>query len=379
MQKELTRPFAQTGVIAFCLLLLSSCVHKGEQSAAVPPVPVHVQVVTAGAPSPFSRYVGTVEAFREIPLSSQMAGRVLSVEVKDGERVRKGQVLLMVDSTQAVNAVRSAKATYRQAKDGYERAKQVYSKGAVTDQKMVEIESQLLEAQSLYEAAKQRLAECTLTAPGDGIIDGLDAVVGQTIIPGNVLCRLLDVRTFSVRFTVPEAEVGKLKVESGKLKGTVECAAVEKTLPIVITETGITANPLTHTYEVIARIQGGADVLLAGMVGTVQITNYQSPITNYQSPITNHQSPITNHQSPITNHQSPITNDNIVIPAKCILLKPAGHTVWLLESGQAVRREITIDGYQADGVRVLSGLHEGDTLIVEGYQKLYEGCKVENK
>ena len=137
MQKELTRPFAQTGVIAFCLLLLSSCVHKGEQSAAVPPVPVHVQVVTAGAPSPFSRYVGTVEAVREIPLSSQMAGRVLSVEVKDGERVKKGQVLLTVDSTQAVNAVRSAKATYRQAKDGYERAKQVYSKGAVTDQKMV--------------------------------------------------------------------------------------------------------------------------------------------------------------------------------------------------------------------------------------------------
>ena len=67
---------------------------------------------------------------------------------------------------------------------------------------------------------------------------------------------------------------------------------------------------------------------------------------------------------------------NIVIPAKCILLTPDGHTVWVVENGTAVRRGIVIDGYQADGVRVKSGLQTGDTLITEGYQKLYKDCKV---
>ena len=173
-------------------------------------------------------------------------------------------------------------------------------------------------------------------------MDGLEAVVGQTIIPGTKLCTILDVSAYSVRFTVPENEINGLND-----KGTVECAAVGATLPITVTERGITANPVTHTYEVVARINGKADGLQAGMVAKVQMSNVQSPISN-----------------------------NIVIPAKCILLKPEGHTVWVVEQGAAIRREIQIDGYKADGVRVASGLQEGDTIIIEGYQKLYNECKV---
>lgn len=332
-------------VLGLAALMLSACAKHDSARKEQAPLKVQTMVVASQSSNATSRYVGTVEPVQKTPLSMQTAGRVVSVSVKNGQRVKAGQTIIEVDNTQALNALRGMEASLKHAQDGYDRVSKVHDKGVVSDQKMVEIESQLNEARSLYEAAKQRLAECTLTAPSDGVIDGLDAVVGQTIIPGTVLCRLLDISAFSVRFTVPEAEVSGIGT-----KGTVECAAVDKTLPIVITETGITANPLTHTYEVVARIQGGADVLLSGMVGSVQISNVKSQISN----------------------------NDIVIPAKCILLKPEGHTVWIMENGQAVRRAITIDGYRADGVRVLSGLHEGDTLITEGYQKLYEGCKVEN-
>ena len=71
-----------------------------------------------------------------------------------------------------------------------------------------------------------------------------------------------------------------------------------------------------------------------------------------------------------------MNSEGVVIPAKCVLLKPEGHTVWVIEQGSAVRRDIVVDGYQADGVRVKNGLQPGDTLIIEGYQKLYNGCKV---
>ena len=57
-------------------------------------------------------------------------------------------------------------------------------------------------------------------------------------------------------------------------------------------------------------------------------------------------------------------------------MKPEGPTVWIKEKGTAVRRNIRIDGYVADGVRVTEGLQAGDSLIIEGYQKLYKGCKV---
>ena len=328
-------------LIVACLFF--SCAHHDNARKDAAPLKVQTMVVAPQNGSGTARYVGAVEPVRNTPLSLQTAGRVVAVAVKNGQRVKAGQKILEVDNTQALNALRGAEAGLKHAQDGYDRVSKVHDKGVVSDQKMVEIESQLTEAQSLYEAAKQQLAECTLTAPGDGIIDGLDAVAGQTIIPGTVVCRLLDVSAFSVRFTVPEAEVNGLGTQ-----GTVACAAVDTVLPVAITETGITANPLTHTYEVVARIQGGEQILKAGMVGTVRIIH----------------------------HKSEIIHTDIVIPAKCILLKPEGHTVWLMENGRAVRRNITIDGYQADGVRVLSGLHEGDILIIEGYQKLYNDCKV---
>jgi len=302
-------------------------------------------VVMSQDGSTASRYVGTIEPAQTTPLSLQTTGRVVSVEVKNGQRVTAGQTILKVDDTQARNALQGAEAALQHAQDGYDRVAAVHEKGVVSDQKMVEISSQLQQAKSFYEAAKQQLEECTLTAPCDGVVDGLEAVIGQTIIPGTKLCTILDVSAYSVRFTVPENEIGSLAD-----KGQVECAAVGAVLPITVTEKGITANAVTHTYEVVARINGRAEGLKAGMVATVKLKGERLK-----------------------------DEGDIVIPAKCILLKPEGHTVWVMEKGTAARRAIEIDGYRADGVRVASGLTIGDTLITEGYQKLYNGCKVENE
>ena len=324
-------------------LCLSACNKHEKTQNDQTPLRVKTMVVAPQAGNAVSRYVGAIEPAKETPLSLQSAGRVVSVDAKNGQRVHKGQTILSIDNTQALNAVQSAEASLRHAQDGYDRVAQVHAKGVVSDQKMVEIESQLAQAKSLYAAAKERLKECTLVAPCDGVLNGLDVQKGQTIVPGVKLCSVLDVSGFSVRFTVPESEIRNLAD-----CGEVECPAIHAVFPIAIKEKSVTANPVTHTYDVVARIQGGADVLMTGMVAKVQITN----------------------------NQSPITNPDLVIPAPCVLLRQDGPTVWVIENGQAVRREITTGGYQADGVRVTSGLNAGDTLIVEGYQKLYKGCHV---
>ena len=298
-----------------------------------------------------SRYVGTIEPVHETPLSLQSVGRVVSLSVKNGERVTKGQTLMAIDNTQAMNALRTSEASLKHARDGYDRVSKVHEKGVVSDQKMVEIESRLAQAQSLYEAAKQQLAECTLTAPCDGLVDGLNIEIGQTIIPGTKICSILDVTAFNVRFTVPEAEINDIEKNHRSMEGTVACAAIDTVLPIVITEKGVTANPLTHTYDVVAAVRGGANLLKTGMVGKVVLTT-----------------------SAVSRQPSAVSS--IIIPASCILLMPDGPTVWVITNGEAERRPVTIAGYQANGVRIASGLQAGDTLIIEGYQKLYKGCKV---
>ena len=327
--------------LAILALGLTACSHHERAQQEETALKVKTMIVVQQGTSPYSRYVGTIEPVRETPLSLQSAGRVVTINAKNGQRVRAGQIILKIDNTQAMNALNTAEASLRHAQDGYDRVKSVHEKGVVSDQKMVEIESQLAQAKSLYEAAKQQLNECTLKAPCDGLVDGLKVEKGQTIIPGTRLCAILDVSAFSVRFTVPEAEVKHLGT-----KGEVECEAAKAVLPVSITEKSVSANPITHTYDVTARIQGGADVLMSGMVAVVKVKNERTK------------------------------EEGIVIPAQCILLKPEGPTVWVIEQGAAVRRGIVTAGYQADGVRVSEGLQAGDSLITEGYQKLYNGCKV---
>lgn len=338
-------------LISIITLCLVGCAKHDKTPKEQAPLRVNTMVVAPQAGTSTSRYVGTIAPVQETPLSIQSAGRVTAIHAKNGDKVRKGQKIVEVEDTQARNALEGAKASLQHAQDGYDRAKQVHDKGVIADQKMVEIESQLSQAQALYASAKQRFEECTLIAPCEGVMSGLELTKGQTVIPGAKVCTILDVSGFSVRFTVPESEINGLTGE--RISGIVECTAVNQVFPITITEKSETANPVTHTYDVVARIKGGAEVLKTGMVAKVQITNQQSSITNQQS--------------------------DIVIPARCILLKPGGHTVWLIEQGRAVRRDVVVDGYQADGVRILSGLQPGDSLIIDGYQKLYNNCKIQSE
>lgn len=338
------------------LLALTACGQQDTKHSEQKVLRVKTTVVLPQSGGTTSRYVGSIRSVRETPLSFQSAGRVVTIAVQNGERVRKGQVLAAIDDTQAQNMLRAGAATYKHAQDGFVRARQLHEKGVITDQKMVEIESQLAQAKSAYAAAKQQVDECTLTAPYDGIVSGLQLEMGQTVIPGKQVCMVLDMSAFCVQFTVPEAEINGLTVSGERLAGVVECAAVDTVLPIRIVEKNLAANVLTHTYDVKATIQGGADILVPGMVAVVKV-NGDSQKSKVES-------------------QKQVGDEDIIIPAKCVLMKPEGATVWVVEQGRAVRRAVTIDGYLASGVRVTEGLHAGDSLIIEGYQKLYMGCKV---
>ena len=223
-------------LVALCL---TACGHRENAQREQAPLKVKTMVLSPSEGGMTSRYVGTIEPIRETPLSLQSVGRVVSISAKNGQRVKKGQTLMAIDNTQAMNALQTAEASLKHAQDGYDRVSKVHSKGVVSDQKMVEIESQLAQAKSLYEAAKQQLAECTLTAPCDGLVDGLNIEIGQTIIPGTKICSLLDVTAFNVRFTVPEAEINGLESSRKKIEGTVECGAIDTVLPIVITATSV--------------------------------------------------------------------------------------------------------------------------------------------
>lgn len=333
------------GILMLCTLLLSGCRMRSEKLPEVRPIAVEVLTMTEQTVVPRHTYIGEIEEKSSLALSSQTAGRITEVNVGLGSRVRAGQVLLSIDSTQAVNARLSAEAMLRQAEDGYARACAIYKEGGLTEQKRVEIESQLAQARSMYASAAQLVAECRVTAPVSGVVSELRAKAGETTVPGVPLLTIMNIEGFVVRFAVPEQEIAHIRTGDSATT-QVEAAGING-LPVVVTDKSLVPNRLAHSYEVTAALgnrTNAAAQLLPGMM--CKVTLEADCISGY------------------------------MLPQSCIQLLPEGAKVWVAREGVAQRIGVTVGQYVSGGVLITEGLESGDQVIIKGYQKLWQGAAI---
>jgi outer membrane protein TolC len=129
----------KTNLILFAILILMvSCGQKPEPSKErVKAIKVKTQVVQTANGLSNLHYSGTVEAAQTIPLTFQSSGTVEQVLVQEGDAVRKGQLLAVVNKADNQSIYNSSLAMYEQAKDGYDRLKQVYDKGTLKNNKKI--------------------------------------------------------------------------------------------------------------------------------------------------------------------------------------------------------------------------------------------------
>ena len=312
----------------------------------VHPLRVEVQAIREQTTANTHVYVGKIEEVSSVPLSVQTAGQVTAVYVKKGDHVKTGQELLRLDDTQARNALQAANATLKQVQDGYNRAKKVYKEGGVTEQKMVELSSQLDQARSMVSISKKSLNDCVLRAPNDGVIGECKVKVGQVVAPGIGLVTLLDMEGYNVVFDVAEGDITTIQVGDS---GYIVVEALGKTrVPVRVTEKNLLANTIAHTYTVTALLTNPTEEykqqLLPGMVSKVWLTS--QGVTGY------------------------------FVPSQCVQTLTSGPSVWVAQGSRAQRRHVTIGQYTSTGVIITKGLTVGDYVITEGFQKMYSGAEI---
>lgn len=334
-------------ILFFVLLLFPGCkqVRKQERFELKP---VSVEVVETQACVSDNRrvYVGEIETGTQINLTFPLGGKLKQLAVKNGDVVKKGCLIARIDDQQQQAALRNAKAQLAQAKDACERVKKVWEQGAVAEVKWIEMQTKLEQAQSLYDMAQKNLDDCTLTAPVNGQIDGLQMSVGQQLAPEQRLCSIVALQNVSIRFSVPENEVRTIK--KGQPCTAVVSAIGEDEFEGEISEIGLTANRLSHSYEVTMLLHKRHASLLPGMVCKVLVDAAPS--------------------------------SGMVIPAACVQIHPEGPVVWVVgEDDIVTRRPVKVSEYVKNGVLVSEGLNMGEKVVVKGYQKLYDGAQVEIK
>lgn len=291
-------------------------------------------------------YVGTIEEKMGSTLSFEIAGNITSIRVEEGDRVNKGQLLATINPTTVKEAHRATLTTLKQAQDTYRRFLPLHQSGTISDMKWVEIESKLEQAKAAESIARQQLSHSTLTAPFTGVIAAKNVDLGTYVLPGQPVLKLANVAQVNAKVSVPEAEISHLHV-GDKVKLTV--AALSGAIFWgTISEKGIDANPISHTYDVKVGITNPQGRLLPGMVCNAQVQG------------------------------SATTPFYLIVPPQSVELDvDNSRFVWTVVNGKAHQQPVTTGDFEGDGIVILSGLKAGDQVIINGQQKVSEGMKVD--
>ena len=340
---------------------LVSCGKKADEQAKMESVKVKEMIVGEGGTSAMgANYSGTVEEENGVALSFSMGGTIKQLRVKVGDHVRRGQLIASVDPTSVKNSFDMAHATRLQAEDAFKRMKQLHDKGSLPDIKWVEAQSQLQQAVSAENIARKSLSDCNLYAPMDGVISEKNAEVGQNAAPGMPIAKLVTTRVLNVKIAVPESEMSGIHVRQ---RAKIQVQALDgRWFNGYVIEKGVIADPITRSYSVKIRVEGAADGLLPGMVSNVSLGKTSST------------------SSGNTGNSENTEISAIIIPASLVQLgDDNSNFVWVDEGGKAVRRTIVCGEYMSNGVSIVSGLKQGDKLIVEGQQKVCTGTPLKKQ
>jgi RND family efflux transporter MFP subunit len=288
---------------------------------------------------------GVVEAVRQSALAAQIAGRIVALPVKAGDRVTAGQLLVQIDArtaTQAVAAsqsqVREAKANLANAKARYERSKQLVAQKFISQAALDQAQADYLAAEAQVAAASANASASaasqtftSIVAPYDGIVAATDAQIGDMATIGRPLVTVFDPRALRVTATVPQAVLAR-----ADLSAPVEIHVPSLARSIVARRVTVVpvADVRTHTAQVRLDLPD-APGLMPGHYARASI---------------------------VTGRAKALT-----IPERAVLRRSEVTAVYVLDAaGRAQLRQVRVgESVGDDAVEILTGLSAGELVSTE--------------
>ena len=162
----------------------------------------------------------TIKSEFEVTLAAQRTGRVVSLPVREGDRVKEGQLIARLDLTeeqvQSESALVQSRATYEEAKKNLERMQDLFDKGMIAQQDLDASRRAFDVAQSQFGAArddaKVRRDYSVVRAPFSGVVSKKYTEVGELLLPGKQIVTLVNPDRISVLATIDEVDVGRLRL-----------------------------------------------------------------------------------------------------------------------------------------------------------------------
>lgn len=152
-------------------------------------------------------YSGVVSSDQFSNLAFKMSGPIIKMNVLEGQRVRKGQVVAELDPTDFQLELEAKKASYLNCKSQLERAQKLRSKDAISTQEYETAQTNYTNAKSAFEYAQNTLNDTKLRAPFDGFIQKKFVENYQRVQSGQSIVCLINPQKLQIQFTIPETNI----------------------------------------------------------------------------------------------------------------------------------------------------------------------------
>jgi RND family efflux transporter MFP subunit len=333
--------------------MTAGCRGKQKEEAAKRPAinGVTVSPVSLSTVDDVYEATGTVKANSTSIVSCRVMGVVTSISVREGDLVKVGQVLLIIDDRDAAQraraagmAVESARLNKLLAEKTWQRYKNLYDEKALTRQEMDQIETQKKVAEAEYERikamaeeARTALSFARVTAPISGRITEKRIEAGSMATPGMPLLVMESGGNYYIEVSV-DAGLGK-KIKTGMVSEA-EVETMDKPLQGKIREVFPSVDPLSRTFTVKVEIKNIP--LRSGLFARVKI--------------------------PVGKREA------ILIPEQAVVQKGQLTGVYAVDGqGIVTYRLIRKGNTFAGGTEILSGLTVNDRIITAGIEKAIDG------
>lgn len=281
---------------------------------------------------------------QEVMLSAETGGRVTRVLVKEGDYVRAGQTLAIIDGDKQNVGVANAQAVYNTAKAEVTRFESAYKSGGVTKQQLDQVKLQLENAKNNLRSAQLNASDVNVTASFSGIINLRSVEPGSFASPGHPLFEIVDVSSLKFKVNIDEKNVAYLK-KGQQIEVVANTLPDQKFVGVVSFIAPKAGAGLNFPVELEIKNNANQD-LKAGMYGTAYIGAEKS-------------------------------SNALVIPRNAFGGSVSSNEIFVVKEGKAVATKVVTGRTFGDKIEIISGIDAGTEVITSGQINLSDGTPVQ--
>lgn len=295
----------------------------------------------------FSRYVevqGQVEADDRVAATAEVAGRLVSVSVEEGDRVQKGQLLATLDLEQINKQMAEIQTSLDLARDVYNRQSRLWEQNIGSEIQYLEAKNNVERLEKSLETLEFQLTKSKVYAPISGVVDVVNLKGGELASPGAPIVTILNTGRLQVVADLPENYLQNISY-GDQVKIEYPALNIEQTGRVSLI--GSTIDASNRTFKVEVNVPNTGGLLKPNLLAIMLVKDYEE-------------------------------EDVVVVPLNLVQQEVGGKNFVMVAEQQDgetfARKKYVTTGESYDGTIIVeSGLSGTETIITEGARGLADG------